>query len=463
MTSEDAVRSENLAGIPPDAASNAAGPAPGPAGQTGGTMAKILILTPQFPYPPHQGTTIRNYNLINGLAQRHQVHLLSFGDPAACQGTPLDELCHSVRIIPAPQRSMGRRLTGLVFSRLPDMAQRLPSARFQAEVDTVLEQVEPDVVEVEGIELAQYLFHVAGWRGQATRPLLVFDDHNAEYVLQQRAFETDMGQVQSLTGPVTNWLRRLVGAVYSYIQWRRLQGYERRACLAADRVVAVSETDAAAIRALDPGLHPVVVPNGVDIEFYTPPGPSLTEGTGPGSMDLVFTAKMDFRPNVDAVLWFAQEVMPLIRREIPDSRFWAVGKNPHPRLAVLADDPAIVLTGWVEDVRPYITGGGIYVIPLRIGGGTRLKVLEAMAMGQAIVSTSLGSEGFNLLSGQELVLADTPADFAAAVVTLLRDAERRRELGDAARRFAETRYDWHMIVPRLERVYTAGSIRPDTT
>ena len=400
----------------------------------------ILVLTPQFPYPPHQGTTMRNYNLIAGLAQRHQVHLLSFGQPDEGQGTPLDRLCRSVHVVRPPQRSMGQRLKDLFLSRQPDMAQRLPSAEFQAKLSAILEREEPDVVEVEGIELAQYLFQVAASRVTGGGPLLVFDDHNAEYVLQQRAFETDVRQP-----------RRWIAAAYSFVQWQRLRGYERRACLAADRVVAVSEPDAEALRRLVPGLEPVVVPNGVDMAFYSASVPPLAAGSGPSRHDLVFTAKMDFRPNVDAVLWFVREVLPLVRQRSPETRFWAVGKDPHPRLAPLQGEPGIVVTGWVEDVRPYIAGAGVYVIPLRIGGGTRLKVLEAMAMGQAIVSTALGCEGFPLVADQELVIADEPAEFAAAVLDLLSDAEYRERIGRAARRFAGSRYDWRNIVPRLER------------
>jgi glycosyltransferase involved in cell wall biosynthesis len=172
---------------------------------------------------------------------------------------------------------------------------------------------------------------------------------------------------------------------------------------------------------------------------------------------------MDFRPNVDAVLWFAREVLPLVRREAPGTRFWVVGKDPHPRLAPLAQEPGIEMTGWVEDVRPYIAAAGIYVIPLRIGGGTRLKVLEAMAMGKAIVSTTLGCEGFDLVPGQELVLADAPHDFARAVLDLMANAERRERLGRAARRFAGSRYDWRTIVPKLERVYSRGNVASATT
>ena len=410
----------------------------------GATAKKILVLTPQFPYPPHQGTTIRNYNLIAYLTERHAVHLLSFGDPAQSQDTPLQSLCQSVQVVRPPQRTMRQRLTGLFLSRLPDMAQRLPSAQFRAALAATLEREDPDVVQVEGIELAQYLFQAVASRAAGRRrPLLVFDDHNAEYVLQQRAFETDTRQP-----------RRWAGAAYSFVQWQRLRGYERRACLAADRVVAVSETDAVALRRLKPDLSPVVVPNGVDMAFYTAPPPALDAQKAPGPHDLAFTGKMDFRPNVDAVLWFAQEVLPLLHPSSPDSRFWVVGQNPHPRLAALTDHRDVVVTGRVEDVRPYIAAAGVYVVPLRIGGGTRLKVLEAMAMGKPVVSTRLGCEGFELVPDRELAIADTPAEFASTVLALLGDPDRRERLGRAARRFAGSRYDWSVIVPRLEGVYT---------
>jgi len=403
---------------------------------------KILILTPQFPYPPHQGTTMRNYNLIAGLAQRHEVHLLAFGDPVESKDTPLDELCKSIQVVAPPERTMGQRLWGLFFSRLPDMAQRLPSVEFGERLAATIARVRPDIVEVEGIELAQYLFQAEQIRSGDQSPLLVYDDHNAEYVLQQRAFETDARQPG-----------RWIPAAYSFIQWQRLRGYERRACETADRVVAVSETDAGVLRDLVPQLEPEVVPNGVDMALCTEEVPPLAEGMGPSEGDLVFTAKMDFRPNVDAVQWFAQEILPLILEEAPDTRFWVVGKDPHPRLAPLAKNPAIVMTGWVDDVRPFIAGAGVYVVPLRMGGGTRLKVLEAMAMGKAIVSTTVGSEGFEVTSGRELVLGDTPAQFAAAVVGLLRDPQRREELGKVARDFAASGYDWLIVVPMLERVY----------
>ena len=165
---------------------------------------------------------------------------------------------------------------------------------------------------------------------------------------------------------------------------------------------------------------------------------------------------MDFRPNVDAVLWFVQRVLPRVRAELPGAHFVVVGQHPHRRLDPLREDPAVTLPGWVEDTRPYIARAAVYVAPLRVGGGTRLKLLEAMAMGKAVVATRLGAEGYPVTDGGELLLADTPADFAAAVVALLRAPERRAALGRVARAFVEQRYDWRVIVPRVEAVYEAN-------
>jgi len=426
---------------------------------------RILFLTPQLPYPPHQGTTIRNYNLIAHLASRHEIHLLSFvrSLDEMERATPLRQHCRSIKVVLAPRRSPLKRFLLLFLSPLPDMALRLPSAEFQAKLAATLRRVPFDVVQIEGIEMAPHWMgwklEVGSWKldhgtqllasniqrqtSNVKRPISVFDDHNAEYVLQRRAFETDVRQPG-----------RWVGALYSLIQWKKLSRYEAMICRLADRVVAVSEADKRALQRLVPGLEVTVVPNGVNTEFYNDQSRFGHWSLVIDHSSLVFTGKMDFRPNVDAVLWFCQEVLPLIRRERPEVRFYIVGQSPHRRVLRLADDPAVTVTGYVDDVRPYIAGACVYVVPLRIGGGTRLKVLEAMAMRKAIVSTSLGCEGFEgLVSGRELLIADTPEEFARRVIELLDDTSRRERLGQAARRFVEERYDWRLIVPRLERIY----------
>ena len=419
---------------------------------------RILFLTPQLPYPPHQGTTIRNYNLIVNLAPRHEIHLLSFvrSRDEIDRATPLHQYCRSIEAVLTPRRSPLKRLLSLFLSPVPDMALRLPSAQFQTKLAAALRRVPFDVVQIEGIEMARHwMLEVRNWKldsgvGHPTSnlqlPISIFDDHNAEYVLQRRAFETDIRQA-----------RRWIAALYSLIQWKKLSRYEAMVCRLADRVVAVSQADKAALQRLVPDLEVTVVPNAVDVEYYT------SAGIQPLPLpphSLVFTGKMDFRPNVDAVRWFCQEVLPLVRRQMPDVQFYIVGQSPHRRVLRLADDPAVTITGYVDDVRPYIAGACVYVIPLRIGGGTRLKVLEAMAMGKPIVSTSLGCEGFEgLVPGRELLVGDTPAEFAQRVIELLDDAPRRERLGRAARCFVEEQYDWRLIVPKLEQVYEAGRWR----
>ena len=392
---------------------------------------KILFLAPELPYPPDRGASIRNFNLIKNLAPRHQIHLLSFSteESALAEAGPLLDLCSQIETLPTPHRSTLQRLFSLLFSPLPDMALRLASSEFESKLTALLQREKFDLVQVEAIEMARHIPTVIESHGP---PRLIFDDHNAEYLLQKRIFESDLRHLR--------WL----GAVYSLVQWLKLRRYEAWACRQADRVVAVSEADGEALRRLVPGFPATVVPNGVDTRYYQP-----VEVETDGS--LVFTGKMDFRPNVDGVLWFFQRVWPLVKGRLPQARFLVVGRNPSPRLSPLLQDPRVTVTGFVPDVRPYIAQANIYLVPLRMGGGTRLKVLEAMAMGKAIVSTSLGCEGIKM-TGQELVIADNESDFAQRVMDLWGDEKRRKSLGGAARRLAKE-YDWKLITPLLEEVY----------
>jgi len=398
---------------------------------------KLLFLTPDLPYPPHQGAAIRTLNLIKNLAPHYEIHLLSFiqGRDTPGRTEPLADYCASMATVPSPHRSTARRAISVLFSASPDMALRLPSSEFSDALRISLSRERFDFVQTEAIEMAQYGLAVKNMK-LPSPPLVVFDDINAEYLLQKRAFESDVRQP-----------RRWLGALYSLIQWRKLQRYEARACRELDKVVVVSEADAKALRSLVPTLQCAVVPNGVDTDFFHPLEAEESETT------LAFTGKMDFRPNVDAVLWFIREVLPQIRREVPQASLKVVGRNPHARLQGLQRSSNIILTGIVDDVRPYIGEAAVYVVPLRVGGGTRLKLLEAMSMAKAIVSTSLGCEGIPVQPDRELVIADDPASFAQAVVRLIRDRERRSELGVSARELAVAQHDWRHIAPLLERVY----------
>jgi glycosyltransferase involved in cell wall biosynthesis len=323
----------------------------------------------------------------------------------------------------------------MLSSLRPDMAWRLWHPGFMDQLARRLSENNRgfDVVQVEGIEMAPYL---PGVELAHPRPLIVYDDHNAEWVLQKRACLTD------LSSP-SRWPM----ALYSAVQWARLKRYEADTCRRADRVVVASEPDRQAIHAIASDVDARVVPNGVDLDEYSRyDGPTTP-------FDMVFTGKMDYRPNVDAMLWFCREVLPLIQRQYPNTSLAIVGQRPHAKLAQLGELPGVRLTGWVEDIRPFIAGAAVYVAPLRVGGGTRLKLMQAMAMGACVVSTPLGAEGFPLVHGRQLMLAETPQEFAQAVVTLLGDPVMRERLGQRARTFVQESYGWDALVPRLEMLY----------
>jgi glycosyltransferase involved in cell wall biosynthesis len=217
-------------------------------------------------------------------------------------------------------------------------------------------------------------------------------------------------------------------------------------------VIACSASDAAALQEIAPGVLPIIVPNGVDTELFRP---GVVPAMQLGVQAMVFTGKMDFRPNVDAMLWFAQSVLPLIRERSPSAHLYVVGKNPHARLAALRANPGVTLTGYVEDVRPYVRGAAVYVVPLLTGGGTRLKVLEAMAMAKALVTTALGCEGIDAEPGRDLVVADNPGAFAEQVLALFSDEARAARLGQAARDFVVAHFDWRSVTRQLDVVYDA--------
>jgi glycosyltransferase involved in cell wall biosynthesis len=322
------------------------------------------------------------------------------------------------------------------------MAHRLASPIFEQSLLGLLDQHRFDVIEFEGIEMIPYLPPVLDrYSGAEDQPCLVFDDHNAEYVLQRRVFEMDV-----------RFARRLPGAIYSFVQWQRLRRYEAWACRHADVVVAVSVPDAEALRRIVPGLPVSVVPNGIDVAEYRAFDARQVD-LPPHS--LVFTGKMDYRPNIDAALWFGQRVLPSVQDRVPDARFYIVGQRPHARLDVIRDRSGVVITGRVPEIKPYLAGAAVYVIPLRSGGGTRFKVLEAMSMGCPIVSTSMGCDGFPVTPGREVILADEPDAFADRVVELLQDPTRQEALVREASEFV-TAYDWSAIIPRLEAAYAAS-------
>lgn len=394
-------------------------------------MANILMLTPQVPYPPRQGTALRNWGLLQGLSAHHRVSLLTFSAPDQDAVLPeaVTNLVARAAVFPQPIRTLIQRLRSLLTDPRPDLLLRLESAAFRQQMQAWLNEFAFDWVQVEGLELTGYLDLV--W-DRAQRPRVVFDDHNCEYLLQRRAGQADMRHPA-----------RWIGAAYSAIQWRRLRRHESAICRRADVVVTVSHADAAALRDIArniaPGFDPLVAPNGITVADYT----GYTTREDLRQPAFVFTGTMNFRPNVDGVLWFVHNVWPRIRAALPKAHFYIVGRSPHKRLAAMDAIPGVVVVGAVPDTRPYINAAAVYVVPLLVGGGTRLKILEATAMDKTVVSTTLGAEGFPD-AARALILADTPADFADACVRLAQTPQRAAY----AHTFAEA-YDWQKLLPPL--------------
>lgn len=385
---------------------------------------RLLIFAPQLPYPPRQGTAIRNWGLLKRLARQHSITLAVLLAPGETVHPVLRETCAAILAAPAPMRTRADRLRGLLRAT-PDLAQRLAAPALHAAVRSAGPF---EAVIYEGLEMTPYL-------ETARAPLRLYDAHNAEYVIQRRAFWNDARQP-----------RRWLAAVYSLTQWPRIARYEAQVCARVNHVTCVSAEDASALRAIAPETQPVIVPNGIDVADYDPARITPQVWDAP---TVVFTGKMDYRPNVDAALWYAQAVHPLVRAVVPQAQFWVVGQQPTPAVQALHGRAGVHITGAVADTRPYIAGADVYVAPLRMGGGTRFKLLEAMMLERPIVSTPVGAEGFAVHDGVELRLAETPTAMAQAVVALLQDRVTARALGQGGARFARAHYDWELIVPRL--------------
>lgn len=396
---------------------------------------KLLFLAPYLPYPPRSGGQQRIYQFLRHTAQAHDVWLLTFSAPhAEADLEPLRAICEVVSV-PAPLHTPAKRLRTLLTSALPDMALRGRSPLFRRALDDLLRRVPFDVVQAESIEMAQYGRSTA--RIGLNGPLYVYDAFNAEYLLQRRAFTTDLRRP-----------RKLPVALYSLIQWQKLRRYETRLGRRCDGALAVSPDDAAVLRGLAPELPVAIVPNGVDTTFFQ--RSSTASPPAPARPYVLFTGTLDFRPNIDAVTWFARRVLPEIQAALPETRFVVVGRNASSEVLACAEQRGVEIVGEVADVRPWFDGAAAYVVPMRIGGGVRLKVLEAFAMEQAVIATGMGVEGIvGLEPGTHALVADQPAAFAAHVLSVLRDRALARRLGAAGRALVAARYDWQAIVPQM--------------
>ncbi|MEO0595509.1 MAG: glycosyltransferase [Chloroflexota bacterium] len=391
----------------------------------------ILIVTASLPYPLASGGAIRVFGMLKGLHDAgHKLTLMSFSDKQS-EATPLNDVCESIIILPYPQRSLTDRLQTLFFTSQPDIQTRFYSPVFEKELLALISENEFDLVQFEAIESACYLPAV---REHFPEQAICFDTFNAEADLQRVIFEIDR-QTPS----------RFPQAVYSWIQSKRIAQYEGDLCRAADLVIAVSEEDHTLLSAYREDDCTRIVPSGITVADYT----TTDETISLPKNSIIFTGKMDYRPNVDAMLWFTDEILP----QLPDTHLTIVGQKPHPRIQHLPEQANITLTGWVDSVLPYLHATDVYIAPLRMGSGTRLKILEAMAAGCAIVCTETAAAGLSDRLKSALVITDTPDTFADAIQQLLHDKTKRRAMSKQAQKSVAEQYDWSVLSPRLLNAY----------
>ena len=294
-------------------------------------------------------------------------------------------------------------------------------------------QLPYDLVWVNFVTMSGYVQQLVG---APKRPLLVLDQHNVDEMVWQSLGRGRSGR--------RNPLRTSAWRAYGALQVAKLRRYQRRWYPRYELVLSVSSEDAALTRAYARSDRVVVAPNGVDIDYFRP-RPRSDEGRR-----LVFGASMDVSMNQDAALWFATRVLPLVRRQVPEVEFWIVGRNPPASIVGLSSMPGVTVTGTVDDVREYYRSASVFVVPSRMGGGTKLKTLEGMAMALPLVATSVGAQGLDVCSGQHLYVADTPEAFARRTVELLRNRELAASMGAASRRMVEDQYSWDRIVGDVE-------------
>ncbi|MBO0799889.1 MAG: glycosyltransferase, partial [Blastocatellia bacterium] len=382
---------------------------------------------------------IRTYYMLKELKRDHQITYLTLDDGSAAPDARerAAEYCHELVCVPhrtSPKFSAGfyAGLARNLVSPLPYFMQKYRSAGMRKAIVDRIGKSRPDVL------VCDFLVPSINVPAELPLPAVLFQ-HNVEAMIWRRHYEVQ-----------TNPVRK----AYLRNQWEKARNFERAECRRYDRVVAVSADDRIVMER-EYGLTAVdEIPTGVDTEYFRPSGKLSVEPN-----HLVFTGSMDWLPNEDAIRYFTAQILPLIRLSIPEVRLTVVGRKPFPGLIELSKrDPAIVVTGRVDDVRPYIERAAAYVIPLRIGGGTRLKVYEAMAMERPLISTTVGAEGLPLADGEELLLADSPENFAAAVVRVLNDRSLASRLGTRAAATVRERFGWDRVAERFAEICRRAAV-----
>jgi sugar transferase (PEP-CTERM/EpsH1 system associated) len=394
---------------------------------------KVLVITEQAP-SRFNGGCARQLNLIRELSKRHDFCVVSYAYPVHMR--ELDSLRRYVRrveVIPLPVPVMEERSRfywqinawrHALLDPYPVRGRYPLASEMRKRVARLVAEEQFDIIQVVQAYLAKHL--------PRTKAATILDMQD---ILSEHERLVMLAKTK-VTHRFTAWL-----------EWKKMLALERSAVRRFDMCVTMSKDDKSKFLELIPGTQVAVIANGVDIDYFQPQ-PAQTE-----EANLVFVGNIQYTPNADAVLYFYQEIWPLIRQKRPNLQFYVVGWGPPPEVRALDEDPNVTVTGFVDDVRPYLANGTVVVIPIRFGSGTRLKILDAWAMAKPIVSTLLGAEGLAVQHGENILLADEPEQFAQSVLSLLDDRQQRARLGQAGRQLVESKYSWTAIGAQMNEVY----------
>ncbi len=398
---------------------------------------KVLFLSQIIPYPPHGGVLQRGYNIIREIGKENEVYLLAFHHPDTIateslleeSKRELEKICSQVHYFKLwPKQSKIHKFLAFLlgfFYPLPFSVLAHKSSAYKKTIREILEKNEIDIVHIDTVGLSQYRECIGDVQCIVTH-------HNIESSLMARRSKVE-----------SNWFARY----YVAKQSKRLREYEAIESEKYPVNVMMSKTDAEELNQMSPGVNTAIVPNGVDVNYFTKLGDKEEQA-------IIYTGGMNMFANKDAVMHLINDIWPIVKKKIPAINFYIIGQDPPKELlSIASQDSGIKVLGFVDDIRPYVAKSAIYVVPLRVGGGTRLKVLDALAQGKAIVSTSIGSEGIEVTDRLNVYLEDTDEGFANSIIELINDEERRCELGKQARLLAEQKYAWPSIAKGLIAAY----------
>ncbi len=401
---------------------------------------RILFIAPRFPFPLDTGAKIRTYNLIKQLAKNFKVDLACFSFGCTDKGYVSEflKIGVEVHLITLSDPKILEKINNLLLNALPYSISKYLSREMEDLLRLLNKRNKYDLVHFDHL-------HTAFYRGCFNGQICVMDEHNVEFKILERCASVE---------------KNIPKRILFSLQAKKMRVFESQKLRKFSFCLSVSGNDGDELTKASNNQTKIhVIPNGVDTDFFQPSFSDRSkmmnnQNYSQGENSLVFTGSLDWLPNDDAVVYFCKDILPLIWQQKADVRFYIVGKSPSARLRRLCqNENRIILTGRVDDVRSYVARAKIFVVPLRIGGGTRLKILEAMAMGKAVVSTRLGAEGIEYEENTQIVLADTPKTFAEQVLSLLNDPQKTECLGREAREFVCQKYDWNTIGEKLNTIY----------